>query len=160
MMTKKDKKGYVSIEFTFGLVVTLMTVLMIVGMFCYAYPRQKLEKEVAILAQQAKVNGGLTLENINEFGDRLESMGMTAEVYAYTSSHTVINVAPRKTPYASCIADYNPFVTRTSGDVIYIEVVVNANDDMLVGPLKFFGARLLPENYTLVDTVLSERNSC
>lgn len=161
MNSKQSKrKGYVSIEFVFGLTVFLITMVMVLGMFFYSYPRQKLEKEVAILAQQAKVNGGLTQENISEFGDRLDAMGLTGVVYAYTAERTVLNVAPRNTPYASCVADYNAFITRASGDVIYIEVVVNANVSMLSGPLKFFAAKTFPENYTLVDTVLSERNGC
>lgn len=155
------KGGYVSMEFIFGLSIILLTLLICLGMFAYTYPRQYLEKEVAILAQQAKVNGGLTAANITDFQARLNNAGMSAKVNAYTSTSSVLNVAPKGTPYGSCIGGtYNAFATRQSGQVITIEVVVNATDGLVKGPLKYFGAAMLPENYVLVDTVVSERNKC
>ena len=159
---KKDKKGYVSIEFLFGMFMIILTMLLITGMFCYFYPRQKLEKEVTILAQHVKVDGGLTNAALADFDGRLEDMGLTAKVAVYTKSASALNVAPRGTNYAACmnVATYNHFITRASAETIYIEVIVNSNVSFLKGPLKYFGAKTLPDNYRLVETVLSERNKC
>lgn len=160
----KKSSGYISIETVFSLVAFLMVVLVLVGLFCYTYPRQALEKQVHLLAQQAKITGGLTYDQISDFQSTLKDMGYTAKVNAYVKgrNQVVLGVAPRNTTYSSCTntAIYNPFVKRDSGEKIIISVSISANDGLLKGPLAFFGANLFPENYTLTETVMSERNRC
>lgn len=166
---KEDKKGYISVEAVFAIVAFMMITLVLVGLFCYVYPRQALEKQVHALAQQAKVTGGLTYSQVTDFKSTMDSMGYIANVNAYVKTGTdddgqqvVLNVAPRNTPYNSCTnpSIYNPFVRRNSGRKIIITVKIKANDGMLKGPLKFFGASMFPENYTISETVMSERNRC
>lgn len=149
----------------FGSMFIIIVVLFCIGLFVYTYPRQALEKEVNILAQQAKVTGGLTSSQVDQFKTTIDSMGYNATVNVYTvmgdgSTRQALNVAPKNTPYTACVNNYNDFVRRDSGQKIVIEVVIGANDGLIKGPLKFFGANMLPENYTLTETVLSERNRC
>ena len=161
-MNKLNKKsGVVSFEMLFGTLFLVFVVLLCMGMFVYTYPRQALEKEVHILAQQVKVTGGLTTAQLDEFKQTIEDMGYSAEVNVYTISSSALNVAPRNSSYEMCTSgSYNPFVRRDSGQKIVIDVVIGANDGLVKGPLAWFGASFLPENYTLTETVLSERNRC
>jgi len=160
----KQKKGYTSVESVFAIVAIMMLLLVIIGLFCYTYPRQALEKQVHLLAQQAKVTGGLTYGQVSDFKETISDMGYNANVSAYVKGvdRVVLNVAPRNTSYSACMntAVYNPYVKRDSGQKIVITVSINANDGLLKGPLEFFGASMFPENYTLTETVMSERNRC
>lgn len=157
---KSNKKGYVSMEFVIGLFVLILVWLVFTGIFTYYYPRQKLEKEMVTLVQQAKVNGGLTDSNIRELEERVNAMGLeVVSLEAFTKTQTALGVAERNSGYAECVAS-TPYIQRRSGDIIYIELVVSASDDLVKTPLQYFGSIGLPENYTLVDSTLSERNGC
>lgn len=145
----------------FGSLFIVFVVLLCMGMFVYTYPRQALEKEVHILAQQVKVTGGLTTTQLDEFKKTMNDMGYSAEVNVYTSHASALNVAPKNTEYGVCVGgSYNPFVRRDSGQKIVIDVIVGSNDGLVKGPLAWFGAKMLPDNYVITETVLSERNRC
>ena len=162
------KHGVVSVEMIWVIFFVVMTLLVCLGFFSYLYPRQVLEKEVHLLAQQAKITGGLTAGQVDAFIETMNDYGYTAEVYAYSAAnmgegHTgsVLNVVPRDSAYELCMSgSYNPFVRRDSGERIVIDVVVNADDGLIKGPLRWFTAKTLSENYTLTEVVLSERNKC
>lgn len=160
----RKKDGYFSVEAIFGIVAILFTVLILVGLFVYTYPRQALEIQGHLLAQQAKITGGLTYDQISDFQSTLNDMGYKANVSAYVkgTNQVVLNVAPRNTNYSACTntAVYNPYVKRDSGNKIVLSITIEANNGLLKVPLKFFGASLFPENYTLTETVMSERNRC
>lgn len=164
-MNKKKKKGYISIEAIFGMTALLMIVLLIVGLFTYMYPRQTLEKHVHILAQEAKVTGGLTTEQIDDFQSTLTDMGFVSSLNVYTiqggAEKNLLGVAPKGTPYATCTSGvYKNFARRDSGQKIVISVSVKAKDSLVNSVLRFFGGSFLPENYVFTETVLSERNRC
>ncbi|MEG1299901.1 MAG: hypothetical protein RSC93_04300 [Erysipelotrichaceae bacterium] len=163
-MKEKKKKGFISIETVFSMTFILFIVLTLIGVFCYFYPRQVLEKEVHVLAQQAKINGGLTYNEVVDFQNVIKERGYKANVKAYVKNNNrvVLNVAPRNTSYSSCTntANYNPFVKRDSSQKIVLVVTINANDGLLKGPLQYFGAKTFPKNYTISETVMSERNRC
>lgn len=162
-MNKMNKKsGVVSFEMLFGTMFLVFVVLLCLGMFVYTYPRQALEKEVHILAQQVKVTGGITTTQLDEFMKTMNEMGYTAEVNVYTKNNgSAMNVAPKNTSYGVCTGgSYNPFVRRDSGQKIVIDVAIGANDGLVRGPLAWFGAQTLPDNYIITETVLSERNRC
>lgn len=161
-MNKMNKKsGVVSFEMLFGTLFLVFVVLLCIGMFVYTYPRQALEKEVHILAQQVKVTGGLTTTQLDEFKSTMNDMGYSAEVNVYTATGSALNVAPKNTTYTVCTGgSYNPFVRRDSGQKIVIDVIIGANDGLVNGPLAWFGAKMLPNNYVITETVLSERNRC
>ena len=160
----KNKKGYISIEAIFGIIAFLMVTLLIVGLFTYMYPRQTLEKQVHLLAQEAKVTGGLTAEQISDFQSTLSDMGYTAKISAYTkvagSERNVLGVAPKGTSQDTCTSIYTSFVRRDSGQKIIISVSIQSKDGLANGVLKFFGGSLLPNDYEFTETVMSERNRC
>lgn len=161
---KNKKKGVVSFEMIFGSVFIIFVFMLCVGMFVYIYPRQALEKEVNLLAQEAKVNGGLTSTQISEFKSTMNDMGYDATINVYTvqsdgTTRQALNVAPKNTPYAECM-NYTAFVRRDSGQKIIVEVVIGSNDSLVKGPLKWFSSKMLPDNYTITQTVKSERNRC
>ncbi len=161
---QSTKLGMITIEAIFGLFIFLMMTILIIGIFCYTYPRQTLEKQVSVLAQQVKVTGGLTYSQMVEFQETLSDMGYEATISVYTkdTGQIALNVAPVNTSYSACTntSIYNPYVTRDSGQKIIITVVVNSNNSLVSGALSYFGASLLPDNYTITETVMSERNRC
>lgn len=145
----------------FGTMFIVFVVLLCMGMFVYTYPRQALEKEVHILAQQVKVTGGLTTTQLDEFKKTMNDMGYSAEVNVYTVHGSALNVAPKNSDYTVCTGgSYNPFVRRDSGQKIVVDVIIGSNDGLVKGPLAWFGAKMLPDNYVITETVLSERNRC
>lgn len=155
-----NKKGWTAIEFIIGGTVTLFIVLLLFGLFSYTYPRLMIEKYTAVLAQEAKVNGGLTAANVQDFNSQMNKFGFRAAINAYTDSGSALNVAPKGTKYDVCTGQYVRFVSRKSGQKITIEVVVNSNDKLIKGPLEWFNANTLPKNYTFTEIVISERNQC
>ena len=164
-MNMKKKKGYITIEAIFGMTALLMIVLLMVGLFTYMYPRQTLEKHVHVLAQEAKVTGGLTTEQIEDFQTTLTDMGYVSSLNVYTvqggAEKSLLGVAPKGTPYTTCTSGvYNNFARRDSGQKIVISVSVKAKDGLVNSILGFFGGSFLPKNYIFTETVLSERNRC
>ena len=164
MLKVKHKKGFISIEAVIALVALIFIILLFVGFYVYQYPCTVLENRVHDLAQQAKITGGLTSAQVTDFNKELQSMGYKSTVKAYVAGtdRVALNVAPRDTAYVTCTntAIYNPFIRRDSTAKIVIVATVKANDGTIKGPIKWFQAKMLPDNYVISETVMSERNRC
>jgi hypothetical protein len=158
----KNQKGFVSIETIIATTTALMIVLVSIGFFTLIYPRVMLQIETHNLAQKAKVQGGLTdihsqpvNSDIEQFKDRLEKLGYDRdkiEVTAVTKPGNInaIGVTPL---YESG----NNYIKRDSKEMIQITVRVPANTS-IKAPLSFFrNTTPVPEYYTIVETVMSER---
>ena len=156
----KNKTGNSSIETVFAVVIIVFMLLLIMGFYAYTYPRSVLEKEVHLLAQQAKVTGGLTVEQVEEFKSSIGEMGYYAEIRVTANGNTALGVTPRNSDNNICTGNNVKFVKRSSGSKIYIEVKIGANDGLIKGPLQWFNSKSLPENYLITETVMSERNRC
>ena len=60
-----SKTGGLTIEAIPALALALFVIMTAIGWFTYLTPRQNLEKQVHILAQKAKIQGGITNSGTN-----------------------------------------------------------------------------------------------
>ena len=56
----KNRRGSFAIEAVLSLTVVLFVVITCIGWYNYMIPRQGLEKQIHLLGQKAKIQGGLT----------------------------------------------------------------------------------------------------
>jgi hypothetical protein len=155
-MKQNTKRGFATIEIIFGLTSLLITTLIIIGIYTYTFPRNFLEKEMTIIAQEVQRYGGLTEEQYTYHIDRLKEKGFDdphIEVnhngYDYTHVYDLGN---------DCSGDGTPFVRRNQGRITIV-INTSANISSIYNPLKFFGLSV-PDRYSTTSVVLSERNAC
>lgn len=159
----KNNKGFVAIETIIVLAGVMFFLLLFISILCYNYPRIMLEKEVQILAQTAKIQGGLTDDtsqpkdsDISLFKDRMEKMGYNrdeVEITALTIPGKInaIGVTPMN-------LEGNKYIKRDSKELIEITVIAPANNNVFKAPLKYFGIdRATMSNYVIREIVGSER---
>lgn len=167
----ENKKGFVAIETVIALCAALMIILLFLGFWLYLYPRIVLEKEIHTLAQQAKITGGLTSQQVEDYSKRMTELGYTIQSLSVgTTSNPapevakyngLVNVYPKGGVHGTCTSPaYQSYVRRTDSEKIIISVRVRANG-FIKGPLAFFGTiTQLDDSYNLTETVMSERNKC
>lgn len=165
-MRKKylNKKGFISIEALISMVAVMFVVLLSIGFYGYMHPKIMLEKEVQVLAQKAKVQGGLTNEvsqpggnsDIEIFKNSLKDKGFDInkiEITAKTNpgNYSVIGVSPINSTGTN-------YLKRDSKELMVISVKVPANRDGIIAPLNYFNISGGPnEYYYITETVMSER---
>lgn len=161
-MKIKNKKGFISIEAIYSLVLVMMVIFVAVGFFSYMYPKIAIEKQVHLLAEKAKIQGGLTDEtsqpvnsDISEMLDTLEGLGFDKEDIKITATtdpgdRDVIGVTPID-------QEGDNYVKRNSKEVIVISVTYPSNK-FIAGPLKYFKVSSEKlRTQTIQQSVLSER---
>ena len=157
------KSGFVSVEAVISMATLLIVFVMCIGFFTYTMPRVTLEKEVHLLAQKAKIQGGLTNEDVNLFKIALEKRGYNPEevtVKAVTVEGSDGSPGGANAIGVDSISDPNAvrYIKRDALTPIEITVTVPANTRLLKGPLShIFVTNMVNDKYYLRETVLSER---
>lgn len=150
----KNKKGFVSVEAVIAMVTFLCMTLLCIGFFTYTYPKIFLEKEVHLLAQKAKIQGGLTNSDVTAFKTELENRGYKKADIVLTAKCGSKN-ALGVDKIGSTGKNY---IKRTELQPIVINVSIPANKKLLKGPFLHFGlTSALSDTYHFRETVLSER---
>lgn len=162
-LINKNKKGFVAVETIIVLSGVMFFILLFVSILTYNYPRIMLEKEVQVLAQTAKIQGGLT-DNISQpsnsdielFKTRLEQMGFDKNNVVITAKTIPGNVnAIGVTPMNVTGSNY---IKRDSKELIEIVVIVPSDKTVFSSPLKYFGiGNALSKDYVIREVVGSER---
>lgn len=159
----KKSKGFVAIETVIILSGVMFFILLFVSILTYNYPRIMLEKEVQILAQTAKIQGGLTdsksqpvHSDIELFKDRLEKMGYERDEIEITAktipgNQNAIGVTPMN-------VEGSNYIRRDSKELIEITVIAPSNSNVFTSPLKYFGLKkAFSGKYVIREVVGSER---
>lgn len=150
----KNKEGFVSVEAVISMVTFLCMTLLCIGFFTYTYPKIFLEKEVHLLAQKAKIQGGLTYEDENLFKSELEKRGYNRKNIVLTA------VCGNKNALGvdKIGSSGKNYIKRTELEPIVINVSIPANKKLLEGPFLHFAlTSTLSDTYHFRETVLSER---
>lgn len=158
----KNKKGFISIEAIYSLVLVMMVIFVAVGFFGYMYPKIAVEKQVHLLAEKAKIQGGLTDEtsqpvnsDISEMLETLEGLGFDKNDITITATTTpgnknVIGVTPID-------QEGDNYIKRNTKETINISVTYPSNK-FIAGPLKYFKVSSEKlKTQTIKQSVLSER---
>lgn len=169
-----NKKGSIAIDGILTLSVTMFIVMTILGWYTYLLPRQGLEKQVHLLAQKAKIQGGLTatskllngqyenltandlatdlglfLHTLEEMGHDISKVRVTCQTV--TSNTSCLGVSK----YGSTGTNY---IKRDSLDIMIIRVEIPTKVTLLAMSKAFFGSDgSLPESYIFSESVMSER---
>ncbi|MFJ8528560.1 hypothetical protein [Bacillus sp. NPDC094106] len=159
----RRKSGFVSIEAVVSMSAILAVVFLGIGFISYMYPKLMIEKEVHILAQKAKVQGGLTNEQSEPINSDLEVFYKKMEERGYKREN--IQVTAKTVTYGiNCIGvtpvngEGTSYMKRDSKDPIEVTVSLPANKSGLLGPFAFFSYKDKTGNqYIFKETVLSER---
>lgn len=156
----KNKKGGLTIEALPALALALFVMMTAIGWFTYLTPRQNLEKQVHLLAQKAKIQGGITNSGTNNdltlFLNILESKGV--------DKSKVVVTCKTKPSNKNCLgvtklnASGTNYITRGSLEMMIIRVEIPTNARLLNMSNVFFGsAGSVPSKYIFEESVLSER---
>lgn len=153
------KEGYVSIEALASMIVFFMVFFLTLAFFTYIQPHSSLQRELHVLATVAERQGGLTPQDVLEFETRLQDYNFILE------SSTPIQVTAVAYPSAQDVSDVipvggtlgDPYITRSSKEVIVVTATVPANSQMLKPIAEFFGVDSVSDQYLLSETVMSER---
>lgn len=156
----KNKKGGLTIEAIPALALALFVMMTALGWFTYLTPRQNLEKQVHLLAQKAKIQGGLTNSGTNNdltlFLNALQAKGV---------DKTKVVVTCRTSPsnqnclgVSSLSSSGTNYIKRSSLEMMVIRVEVPTSPRLLRMTQVFFGkTNSIPDKYIFEEAVLSER---
>ena len=155
---KNRKSGFVSIETVFAMSFFLIFFFLVIGFFTYVYPYSVLQREVHALATLAQKQGGLTLEDVQNFEDRVvqyrfvdiskEDIEVTA--VAIPSNMEAIGID-------SLDEAGNNYIKRDSKECIQLTVTIPSYNEVLTPIARFFGVNNVMERYTFRETFMSER---
>ena len=159
----KNTKGFVAVETIIVMSGVIFFFLLFISIVSYNFPRMMLEKEVQILAQTAKIQGGLTDKNsqpvnsdIELFKDRISSMGYDRDAITITaktipSGMSAIGVTPINEAGSN-------YIKRDSKELIEITVTIPSDKNLFNSPLKYFGLKRNGESYYVITEIVgSER---
>lgn len=159
---KNSKKGFVSIETIISLVPIMMVVFLSIGFFCYMYPQIAMEKQVHVLAETAKIQGGLTDNTSDSNNSDIDNFLKKAKKFGFDKNDIKITAitdpgdknAIGVTPLNE---DGDNYIKRNTKEVINISVTYPSNN-FIVGPLRYFNISSYKLKYqTIHQSVLSER---
>lgn len=163
----KNEKGFMSIEAVMAMATILMIVLLGVGLFTYMMPRQAIEEELHLLGRTAKMQGGLTDSDVNQFKENMKKRGMV-EDKNIDDVKVIVNLETTSGEpfpgYESRPNIINTIVNRGYGKkeagqyaVMKIRVEVPANKSGIKGAMSFFGGdEDLPDAYVFSERIMSE----
>lgn len=164
----KNEKGFMSIEAIMAMATILMIVLLGVGLFTYMMPRQAIEEEVHLLGRTAKMQGGLTDGDVNQFKENMKKRGMVEDenlddVKVTLNLETTAGEPFPLEGYNQDMVGKSP-IPRGFGKeqvgqyaVMKVRVEVPANKAGLSGAMSFFGGdEDLPDAYVFSERVMSE----
>lgn len=178
----KENNGVYTIEAIVGGSAILMLLLLFVGIISYQLPKIQLQKDVQILAEKCKIQGGLTNKasydikyNISEedrkkvnedknsndidvFYDLLKQQGFDIQnvkisLKTKKSNKNAIGVKPIG------IENINncSYIKRNPNDLMILNVEVPKKSNIINSPLRFFGIDKHLSNYSFREVVMSER---
>lgn len=162
-MTLKSKRyrsrsGYVSIETIFAMTFFLLVFLLVIGFFTFIHPYTTLNREVHALATLAQRQGGLTLEDVDNFHGRIENYPFVdtskgeIDVSAYTIPGDMDAIGVDSLDEAG---EY--YVTRDSKEFIEMVVTIPSYNELLTPVANFFGSTGAVDRYVFKETFMSER---
>lgn len=171
----KNKKGTVAIEAVISLAVVLFILITTIGWYNYMIPRQGLEKQIHLLGQKAKIQGGLTatasLLNASSY-NTLSAADLQTDLGIFLKTlkdmgHDIskVTVSCRtNTTNKNCLgvdsfsSSGNNYIKRPDMDMMIIRVEIPAKTSLLSMSKGFFGnIGTLPERYVFSEAVMSER---
>lgn len=171
----KNQKGTVAIEAVISMSVVLFILTLTIGWYNYMIPRQGLEKQIHLLGQKAKIQGGLTatpaLINASSYGtlsnaDLQTDLGLflkTIQDMGHDISKVKITCKSNVTN-KNCLgvdsyrSNGSNYLKRQDMDMMIITVEIPAKTGLLSMAKGFFGnTGLIPERYVFSEAVMSER---
>lgn len=155
---KPKRKGYISIETVFATSFFLIFFLLVIGFFTYIHPKTILQQDVIALSQLAQRQGGLTLEDVENFQARIASYP-----FVDASEEDIVVTATTLSGNFDAIGvdgldeAGDNYVKRDSKEFIQLTVIVPSNHSLLSSVANFFGADGVLSEYAFQTTFMSER---
>lgn len=164
----KSKRGSFSLEAVISMTFVLFLICLGVGYYTYMTLQQVLTQEVHTLATTAKLQGGLTEQDVERFKDRLVDKGhipadrrdeiavIAIAEDEYGNEKNVLGVLPLSEGYSD---DPNAYSHRGSKEIITVTARIPAKVNVLRAMLRFWDTDIKEgmEYYVFQETVMSER---
>lgn len=154
----KRESGFVSVETVFAMSFVIIVFLLVLGFFTFVQPYTKLDREVHALAQLAQRQGGLTLDDVQNFEEKLAGYEFVnvsrgdIEVFAHTIPGDMDAIGVDGLEEAG-----QYYVKRDQKEFIELIVTVPSHNEVLKPVANFFKVGGLAEKYTFKETFMSER---
>lgn len=171
----KNHRGSFAIEAVFSLAVVLFVVITCIGWYNYMIPRQGLEKQIHLLGQKAKIQGGLTatpaLLSATSYGnlttaDLQTDLGLflkTIKDMGHDISKVKVSCKTNQTN-RTCLGvdgyktNGTNYHKRQDMEMMILKIEIPAKTSLLSMARGFFGnTGLIPERYVFSEAVMSER---
>ncbi|MFF2531488.1 hypothetical protein ACFVS2_21510 [Brevibacillus sp. NPDC058079] len=154
----RSNSGYVSIESVFAMSFFLIIFLLCIGFFSYVHPYTKLDREVHTLATLAQRQGGLTVDDVQRFEDRIANYAFVdlTKGVVEVNAHTILgNMDAIGIDGLEDAGTY--YVKRDNKDFIELTVSIPSQNVILKPVANFFGVGGVIDHYTFKETFMSER---
>lgn len=170
----KNRKGFMSIEAILGMSAVLMVILLGIGFFSYMMPKQGIEQEVNLLGRLAKMNGGLTEDDVKAFKEEMkirkyEEDEVKLDIQLKTSTGAPVSVAETRDKISPLAItgkaneagnQTHKYIHRSEQLIIEIRAEMPSNKKGLLGALWFFNidGDSVSDTYVFKERVISERH--
>lgn len=173
----KNTKGFMSLEAILSMGVIFMVIVLGIGFFSYMMPKQGIEQEVNLLGRLAKMNGGLTKEDVDAF--KAEMVSRKYKIEDVKVEILLKDSTGVPTTYESANGNVNPlsidcklidedcpipeteqrYVKREAQLIMEIRAEMPSNKQGLLGAFWFFNVNddSLSDSYVFKERVMSER---
>lgn len=170
----KGTKGFMSLEAILAMGVVFMVIILGIGFFSYMMPKQGIEQEVNLLGRLAKMNGGLTVADVQAFKGEMKKRGyeeneVKLDIQLKTSTSvpftgaTLDGVSPLAiTGKANEVQTGTPhkYIHRSEQLIMEIRAEMPSNKQGLLGAFWFFNVNedSVSDSYVFKERVMSERH--
>lgn len=160
----RNRKGGFAIEAILSMAFVVMMLVMAIGYYSYMMPREALVREVQLLAQKAKIQGGLTGDATGSIlGTDTEMFFASMEARGFDRDNIVLTCETRVAK-RNCL-DVTPigskgdrYIQRDDMEVMVIRAEIPVQSSLLGLTQVFFGTiQMVPEQYLLQESIMSER---
>ena len=154
----RNESGFVSIETIFAMSFVVIMFILCLGFFTFVQPYTKLDREVHVLSQLAQRQGGLTLDDVQFFKERIAEYSFVnlsdgdIQVDAYTmpGDRDVIGVT-------GLDEAGDEYVRRDEKELIQLVVTIPSHNEILKPVATFFGVSGVSDKYTFKEVFMSDR---
>ncbi|MBP1308697.1 hypothetical protein JOD82_001717 [Paenibacillus sp. 1182] len=155
-LTKES--GFISIETIFAMSFVIIVFFLCLGFFTFVQPYTKLDREVHVLSQLAQRQGGLTLDDVQLFKERVSEYSFVnlSDGIIHVDAHTM--PGDRDVIGVTGLEEAgDEYVRRDEKELIQLVVTIPSHNEILKPVATFFGVSGVSDKYTFKEVFMSDR---
>ncbi|ADO59465.1 hypothetical protein [Paenibacillus polymyxa] len=154
----KKESGFISIETIFAMSFVIIVFTLCLGFFTFVQPYTQLDREVHVLAQLAQRQGGLTMDDVQFFKERVSAYSFVnlSDGLIQVDAHTIPD--DRDVIGVTSLDEAgDEYVRRDEKELIQLVVTIPSHNDILKPVARFLGVSDVSDHYTFKEVFMSDR---